>query len=61
MGADPLNLETGDETHNVSTGVLELQTAAQPLAAADALAQLAAEALAEHRAGKTHALDPDRL
>ena len=28
---------------------------------ADALAQLAAEALAEHRAGKTHALDPDRL
>ncbi len=28
---------------------------------ADALAQLADEALAEHRAGKTMALDPDKL
>ncbi len=28
---------------------------------ADGLAKLAAEALAEYRAGKTQALDPDRL
>lgn len=28
---------------------------------ADALAQLADEALAEHKAGRTEALDPDRL
>lgn len=28
---------------------------------ADRLAALAEEALAEHRAGKTHLLDPDRL
>jgi hypothetical protein len=27
----------------------------------DALAQLADEALAEHRAGRTHALDPDKM
>jgi hypothetical protein len=28
---------------------------------ADLLAQLADQALAEHRAGKTHVLDPERL
>ena len=28
---------------------------------ADLLAQLANQALAEHRAGKTHVLDPERL